>query len=157
VAGEPNVGDDANPGTSDEPVATIQKGIDLAVALGVPTSVYVAAKTSGGKYSDSFTVVEGVSLYGAYDCKAQPCSWNRDVDDQNFVTVITGTGYRGVVIGDAITRATVIDGFQICSRPSCSARTLKPWRGLAALRVMAFSRSEDPADVRIDEARRDGA
>lgn len=106
-----DVGNDGNPGTSDKPVATIKTAIDIASKRGKPTDVYVAAKASSGKYGDAITFVEGVSLYGGYECKALPCSWSRDF--QTNVTIIAGTDYRGIVIGDEISRATVIDGFQI--------------------------------------------
>lgn len=116
VAGAP-VGNDTNPGTADKPVATIQKGIDLAKSLGF-SAVHVAAKASGAKYPEAFTVVEGVSLVGAFDCKLQPCSWKRDLNDQTLATVIAGTDYRGVVLGDELTRATRIDGFTIHGKGS---------------------------------------
>jgi hypothetical protein len=109
VAGD--VGNDNDPGTSDKPVATIAKGIELASQRGKPTDVYVAAKANSGKYNDPLTFIEGVSLYGGYDCTAAPCSWARDF--QKNVTLIAGTDYRGLVIGDEISRVTVIDGFQI--------------------------------------------
>jgi hypothetical protein len=112
VAGTTGVGSDTNPGTSDKPVATIAKGILLAQALGVPTSVYVAA-TASGKYSDAFVVVEGVSLYGGYECAALPCTWKRDLQNQANNTIIGTTTYRGIVVGDTISRATVIDGFYV--------------------------------------------
>lgn len=116
VTGEGSVGNDNNPGTSDKPVASIQRGVELALQLGTPTSVYVAGKSNGSKYSEAFDVAEGVSLYGGYECKALPCSWKRDVPSNP--TIIAGTDYRGIVIGDGISRATVIDGFQIYGKGS---------------------------------------
>src|SRR5690606_15894071 len=112
VAGD--VGSDTGPGTGAAPVATIAKGIELAQKLGAPTSVYVAGRANNGKYAEKVALVEGVSLYGGYDCKALPCSWARDV--QANTTVISNTDYRGVVAGDTITRATVLDGLAISGK-----------------------------------------
>lgn len=106
-----DVGNDGNAGTSDHPLATVAKGIAVAAQRGKPTEVYVAAKANGGKYGDPLTFVEGVSLYGGYDCQAAPCSWTRD--SENLATILVGTDFRGIDIGDDISRATVIDGFKI--------------------------------------------
>jgi hypothetical protein len=114
VAGD--VGNDNDPGTSDKPLATISKGIELAAQRGKPTDVYVAAKANNGKYGDPLTIFEGVSLYGGYECTSLPCSWARDF--QKNATLLAGTDYRGILVRDEISRITVIDGFQIFGKGS---------------------------------------
>lgn len=54
-------GSDGNPGTVEQPVLTVQQGIDLAESLGKP-NVYVAT----GVYVESVLLKAGVSIYGGY-------------------------------------------------------------------------------------------
>ncbi|MCB1153748.1 putative metal-binding motif-containing protein [bacterium] len=63
-------GSDANPGTKEEPVATIAKGVDLAEAA-EGWSVYVA----GGSYMEDI-LVTGTAIFGGYDAS----DWSRDID-----------------------------------------------------------------------------
>lgn len=115
VAGADGVGSDGNPGTADKPVATIQKGIELAQQkTGSARQIYVAAMPNGGKYSEKISLVEGVSVYGGYACSVLPCTWARDVTGNSpTVTVLSAVDYAGLVIGDSISRATVLDGLLI--------------------------------------------
>lgn len=106
-----DVGNDGNDGTSAKPVATIAKGIELAVKRNMPTDVYVAGKANGGKYGDPITITEGISLIGGYDCTQASCSWK--YDPKTHATILVGADYQGIVVGEEISRATVIDGFVI--------------------------------------------
>jgi len=54
-------GDDANSGSMDEPVLSVQQGIDLAAELARP-NVYVAT----GVYSESVELLTGANAYGGY-------------------------------------------------------------------------------------------
>jgi len=54
-------GNDGNPGTLDEPLLTVQGGLDAAAAASLP-NVYVAT----GVYSESISLVAGVNVYGGY-------------------------------------------------------------------------------------------
>jgi len=56
-------------GTRSDPVASIAKGIQNAVALGNGQPVFVA----GGRYSEKIALVEGVSLQGGYRCGPNGC------------------------------------------------------------------------------------
>nr|WP_044989167.1 hypothetical protein [Sorangium cellulosum] len=60
-------GDDANPGTKDRPVLSLQRGIELArTGRG---RVFVISDT----YADSITLPSGVDIYGGF----QPLEWER--------------------------------------------------------------------------------
>ncbi len=93
------VGNDADPGTMSQPVATIQQGIFRAMATG-RTHVYVA----GGTYNvGSLVMQSGISLYGQYD---GPPSWGRS--DSNL-TAIHGLGTA--VYAQNISAETHLEGF----------------------------------------------
>lgn len=126
VAGTDGVGNDTNPGTSDKPVGTIQKGIELAAQrTGSAREVYVAAKAGGLKYAEKITLVDGVSLFGGYGCAALPCTWARDLTGNSpTVTILNATDYDGLVVGDTISRATIIDGFWIYGKSGAPDSTL---------------------------------
>lgn len=106
-------GDDANGGTKENPMRTIQYAIDTAEATDIkPALIYV----QGGTYyppdidndsdNDSVFLRNYVFLYGGYDD-----NWSRDIDDNQ--TIIQGDASDGdspVVIG---ANNAVIDGFYI--------------------------------------------
>lgn len=54
-------GNDGNSGTIDEPLLSVQQGIDAAGAASMP-NVYIAT----GVYSESIAMVSGVHIYGGY-------------------------------------------------------------------------------------------
>ncbi len=90
----------------EDPLPTIQAGIDRAVALG-RRDVYVAT----GVYSENVTLASGVSVYGGYSL-----DWrSRDAADNQ--TTILGVATPGVVGGAVTARsvaaATVLDGFTV--------------------------------------------
>jgi hypothetical protein len=107
-------GDDANPGTKDQPVKTIGQGIQNAVTIlgnaGGSLDVFVAE----GHYSEKVTLVENVNLRGGYACAAQPCSWSRDPKQND--SAILNLDFEGVIAGHTITKATRIDGFRIAGK-----------------------------------------
>jgi len=110
---------DANPGTQEEPFATIQTAIDAAAAAYSTANIYVAAGTylvdSGALVPDVITLKEGVSLWGG---------WAADWSSRDPATQITiiqddaiadaADGVNETVTADAgVTAATVMDGFDI--------------------------------------------
>ncbi len=106
------LGADDNPGTREEPLLTIQVGIDVAAAEG-KRDVYVAE----GTYPESISLLPGVGVYGGYSLSFSA----RDVLAYN--TVIQGQGFSpqlpAAVTALGITGApqsTVLDGFIIQGR-----------------------------------------
>jgi hypothetical protein len=96
-------GSDLNEGlTTDEPVATIARGIEIASTFNPPRPVLVAA----GTYGETVNLDSGVSLYGGYE----PTTWERDVFANE--TVIQGQEAR-TVIGNNLAEAVEVDGFTI--------------------------------------------
>ncbi|MEO1266719.1 MAG: MopE-related protein [Myxococcota bacterium] len=95
-------GDDANLGTLDSPVQSIQRAIDLAGEG--RDQVYVAA----GVYTETVQLRAGVSVYGGYSFDYR----RRDIAGNE--TAIFGTQPSGTVIADGITGApTVVAGFTL--------------------------------------------
>ena len=100
-------GNDTNPGTQAQPVATIAKGLANAATIGGGQDVYVA----GGHYPEKVVMVEGTDIHGGYACAAIPCSWAHDPVAND--TAILDIDHEGVVAPSTITRATKLDGFRI--------------------------------------------
>lgn len=97
------VGSDLNDGTAiDDPVATIQRGIEISQTYDPPRMVLVAA----GNYQETVNLNSGVSIYGGYD----PDTWDRDV--YGNVTQITGQGPR-TIIAESLATFVELDGFTI--------------------------------------------
>jgi hypothetical protein len=105
-----NTGSDSNPGTATLPVATITKGIAIAVGLGGKQSVYVAA----AHYTEKVTLAEAVDLLGGYDCNKVTCPWNRDVVLND--TAIMNQDFEGVLAPKTVTRRTLFDGFRVVGK-----------------------------------------
>jgi len=99
----PPFGSDANDGTMTRPVATLEKGIQLAGSLTPVKDIYVAR----GTYTPSgpLQLVSGVSLYGQYDGTT---NWNRASTN---VTAIQAAGTA--VLAQNITSETHLEGFLI--------------------------------------------
>jgi hypothetical protein len=96
-------GSDLNSGlATDDPVATIARGIEIAATFNPPRPVLVAE----GTYNETVNLDSGVSLYGGYDDQ----SWERDIFLNE--TVIAGTDFR-TVIAINLTEAVEVDGFTI--------------------------------------------
>lgn len=98
------LGDDANPGTQDAPVKTLQRGVDLAGPSG---NVYACAET----YFEPVEIPAGVSLSGGWFCQD---GWRlADKPDQRAavapvhdVVPITLTAGDGVsILSDLVARA----------------------------------------------------
>lgn len=91
-------GDDAGSGVdSDDPVATIARGIQIASGFSPPRPVLVA----GGTYAETLTLASGVSVFGGYD----GATWARD--PSTFVTIVQGTTARAVVAEDLTAPVTL--------------------------------------------------
>ncbi len=82
-------GNDGNPGTKALPKSTIQAGIAAAAAAAPTKDVYV----SKGTYSESVTMVEGVSLFGGYDAAM---AWKRNAANTTTISSPTSVGVRAV-------------------------------------------------------------
>ena len=96
-------GNDANPGTMAQPVATVAQGIALA---GTTKSVYV----SRGTYSvGQLQLASGVNLYGLFDASA---GWSRAAG--NITRLEGGTT---ALRAQALTSETHVEGFHIVAAP----------------------------------------
>ena len=96
-------GSDANPGTVDEPMATVQAAIDMASA-----GDEVRVTPNGGVYL-SITLKEGVSVFGGYSSDFS----QRDTASNQTRLYPQAAGAHPVNADSTITRATVLDGFYI--------------------------------------------
>ncbi|MCB1153747.1 hypothetical protein KDL45_08845, partial [bacterium] len=94
-------------GTKAEPVATVQKGVDLAQAGDAP-NVFIAQ----GDYNED-VMVDDAALYGAYDAS----DWSRDLDS-NTTTILAATDSAVEISNDG--RLTV-DGLTLASESATSA------------------------------------
>jgi len=96
-------GDDANPGTLAQPVASITRGVAVAGLVG--KTVFVAQ----GIYDEQVEVAAGVSIYGGYrsDFHAR--------DLILFPVLITHSVSPGrpVLVAEGVAQATVLDGLTI--------------------------------------------
>lgn len=96
-------GSDLNSGlATDDPVATIARGIEIAASFSPPRPVLVAE----GTYNETVNLDSGVSLFGGYDDQ----SWERDIFLNE--TVIAGTDFRTLVAIN-LAEAVEVDGFTI--------------------------------------------
>lgn len=94
-------GSDDDEGTIDAPVASVQRGIDLAASFDPPRSVYV----STGVYSESIVLASGVSLFGGYDADDD---WQRQPTAPAFLQ-----GASPTIRGTDLTADVTIDLFRI--------------------------------------------
>ena len=113
------LGDDENAGTMEEPVASISKGHELAIARNVP--VFVAA----GAYHESVDL--SVSLLGGYEA----FNWTRDIDA--YKAIINSQGANGVLV-DHSDLKIAIQGFTINGH---AGRTQEYTRGIFVSRNAA--------------------
>ncbi len=103
-------GDDSNPGTQNEPVASIAEGMNKAVQLvnmGVTQPVFVAQ----GDYLEDVNLIDGVSLWGGYNCGPDGCPWDRDAS--KYTSTIENQDADGVNAVHNVTSATEVTGFRI--------------------------------------------
>ncbi|HEY4182547.1 MAG TPA: choice-of-anchor Q domain-containing protein [Kofleriaceae bacterium] len=100
-------GNDSNPGTLQQPVKTIAKGIANASLLGGSRTVVIAE----GTYTEKVRLIEGIDLLGGHQCDAQSCTFTRDI--AAHPTVIANTDFEGVLAGPTITQATLLSGLTL--------------------------------------------
>ncbi|MDP8223622.1 MAG: right-handed parallel beta-helix repeat-containing protein [Candidatus Lernaella stagnicola] len=92
-------GDDANPGTPDLPMRTIEAALSVAEAADVPVRV------AAGEYQASLETT--VSMYGGYN----PHNWRRNIAANE--TTIVGLFGVSLYVWGGIETETVVDGFSI--------------------------------------------
>ena len=112
-------GSNTNAGTATDPVLTIAAGIGIAADAGV-RQVCVAAGAvcpTTGAYNESVQMVNGISVFGAYQATADGGAWPRL---PGCVSRITAQDDKGVYFGPSITSPTSIDGFNILASNSAT-------------------------------------
>lgn len=119
-------GDDENPGSPEEPVATIARAFAIIEGRDGTGTIHIAAGTYEVDYSSTahIVAVEGVNLYGGYSAD----DWDdRDVSDvfsdtdhQTIIDDISAGGSetrddasRAIFVGNGISAATIFDGLYI--------------------------------------------
>src|ERR1044071_6857457 len=95
-------GNDASPGTKEQPVKTIAVAISLAGQASPKKVVFVQS----GDYDESIVMSPGVSVFGGFDEQ-----WMR-----NSAVVTTITGTSPTVTFDAVTVATALDNVTITAK-----------------------------------------
>src|SRR6185369_15562884 len=101
-----SIGNDAYPGTKQQPMSTVNAGIAKAVAT-AKTQVYI----SDGIYNERVTLSKGISLYGGYSAAN---GWKRQA--AYIATIRSGTvigGHVAAVEGTNINTATIVDRLTI--------------------------------------------
>jgi len=132
-------GDDANPGTREQPKKTIQNAIDLADALMDEGEVRVAEGTY--HVYETLVVREGISLYGGF----QASGWTRDVD--LYPTELQGSGIETVIKPEqGVSSVTVIDGFTIEASSVVTAVCIWCERGSPTIRNNILDASQGSTD-----------
>ncbi|MBX3234387.1 MAG: hypothetical protein KIT84_38175 [Labilithrix sp.] len=103
-------GDDDGAGTPEAPFKTLKRAFDAVTNGGRKvTTIYVAS----GKYDDAVTLIDGVSMSGAWTCDAAnpPCKWEtQDFANKSHIANQTNAG---VVVPKEVTRATRFTGFRV--------------------------------------------
>ncbi|MFH1533214.1 MAG: Ig-like domain-containing protein, partial [Pseudomonadota bacterium] len=99
-------------GSVGNPVATLDKGIELALLQDPPFAVYVAA----GDYEEQLVLADGVSLYGGYD----PDSWVRDPETWISRVHWSTPGLGGIiaVVAQDIVSETMVAGLTFDAAPN---------------------------------------
>ncbi|MBN2800376.1 MAG: putative metal-binding motif-containing protein, partial [Deltaproteobacteria bacterium] len=92
-------------GSIDDPVDSVQAGVDLAEDVGI-TYVVVA----GGRYSDPLSLVDGLQVMGGFS----PDFDTRDAS--RYPSVLDVTGGQAAVVAVGITGPTTLDGFEVVGR-----------------------------------------
>jgi hypothetical protein len=136
------IGNDANPGTRDRPVATIRQGIANALALGAPQTLIVG----GGLYIENIDLEARVSLRGGFRCASDAlCDWA--FDPIAAESTIQNEDSDGVVADDTIREDTVVEDFHILGSAS-SAADLEEIAGVT-LRGGAPTLRDNRIEVRV--------
>ncbi|MFC1769178.1 MopE-related protein, partial [Nanoarchaeota archaeon] len=91
----------------------------ITYALGRTNSTRYKLLIANGLYSESITLVKGISLYGGY----RPDTWERSV--ANTLTTIKGTSslndHKYTIFAENITNSTVVEGFEIQGQTNYAA------------------------------------
>ncbi len=103
-------GSDANPGTREAPMATLQAAIDAADAAGNGADLYIA----GGEYMESLTLRSRVSLYGGWD----ETDWSRDMASARAIVRGGPTAVQGTQSNDL-----VLEGLEVVAADATTAGT----------------------------------
>ena len=103
-------GSDANPGTREAPMATLQAAIDASDAAGNGADVYIA----GGEYMESLTLRSRVSLYGGWD----ETDWSRDISSGRAVVRGGPMAVQGTQSNDL-----VLEGLEVVAADATDAGT----------------------------------
>ncbi|MCC6217644.1 MAG: DUF1565 domain-containing protein [Polyangiaceae bacterium] len=122
-------GDDTFPGTKTQPVKTVTRGIQNAIAAGGNREVFVAE----GHYVEKILLVEGVDLTGGHQCSPTSCDWSRD--PAAYVSVLEAVDAEGLSADATITRSTSVEGFTIVGLDGASGGPL----GRAAVSLVGGS------------------
>jgi hypothetical protein len=117
-------GNDADPGTADRPMRTINVAIQRAGEEKQPKRVCVAAGSTSQAtfdYAEAVVMRNGVSVYGGY--VATGAAWPRG----GGVTRVVAQDARGVYFNDSIVQPTILDGFTVSasSDPTNAAITVE--------------------------------
>ncbi|HZO13742.1 MAG TPA: MopE-related protein [Polyangiaceae bacterium] len=111
-----HIGNDSNPGTQEQPLATINQALAQAQQIGHGVDVYIGE----GLYPEDVALVEGVSLFGGFACQVGSCDWTERVRPPNqTISCIMPAPQAdppdvdGVTADASITRDTVLDGICI--------------------------------------------
>jgi len=120
-------GSDANLGTIDAPVLSIQRAIDLAAADPARDHVYVSV----GTYVEQLHLADGVSIWGGYDADD---FWSRSTGNavevvhgaatqaQVVETVIASEATQKIVLGDLTVRSVTAASVQTETRTQIALR-----------------------------------
>ncbi len=107
------IGAPGNPGTQAQPVSTIAEAQAIATALGNGVDICICgtgSPTTPTFYREQVTMIEGMSLYGGYNC----ADWSRDLNVYTTYLqspwTIGGSEKATVVFNNGITSDTALDG-----------------------------------------------
>ncbi|HPF70349.1 MAG TPA: PKD domain-containing protein [Candidatus Krumholzibacteria bacterium] len=107
-------GDDGNPGSADQPVATLAQAFFLAQA-----AAYDSVMVAAGTYNETVTLVDGIGVFGGRD----PVTW----DETAAYSVMQGSAQA--MLAQNITTATWIEGLDVraadATTPAASSIGLK--------------------------------
>lgn len=98
-------------GTANNPVRTINQGITNALTLAQSRGVRQPVFVANGNYVEKVVLIEGISLFGGYECNPGDCSWKHD--PSTYTSAIASADAEGMLANVTVTRATQVSGFLI--------------------------------------------
>ena len=105
------LGIDTNPGTTTNPMRTIQAAISRAATTGPPRVCVAATQTCvQANYDESVVMANGVSVYGGYQHFGS--TWPRPVGCITRIRVPSATP-AGVLFPNTVQSMTILDGFTV--------------------------------------------